>query len=95
MPSSGGGNGLTNLAATNLTGTVPLAQLSGITSVQLATATWQLATNLNGGNAALASNVVSGIAITNAFITNSIFSGNGAGVSNLNASKLTSGTVPS
>ncbi len=91
----GNGSGLTGLSASQLTtGTVPLAQLSGITSNQLDAATWQLATNLNGGNAALASNVVSGIAITNAFITNSVFAGNGGGLTNLNASQLTTGTVP-
>ena len=42
------------------------------------------------GSAALASNVVAGIAITNAFITNSVFAGNGGGLTNLNASQLTS-----
>ena len=67
---------------------MPLAQLSGITGGQLAAATWQQATNLNGGNAALASNVVSGIAITNAFITNSIFAGNGGGLTNVTAATL-------
>ena len=88
---SGNGTNLTSLNANNLTGgTVPLAQLSGITSNQLNAATWRLATNLNGGNAALASNVVSSIAITNAFITNSVFAGNGGGLNNLNAAQLTS-----
>ena len=78
---SGNGAGLTSLNASQLSsGTIPLAQLTGITSNQLEAATWQQATNLNGGNAALASNVVSGIAITNAFITNSVFAGNGAGL---------------
>ena len=86
---SGSGASLTALNANNLaSGTVPLAQLSSITSNQLDAATWQLATNLNGGNAALASNVVSGISITNAFITNSIFAGNGGGLTNLNAAQL-------
>lgn len=67
-----------NIPATLLTsGTVPLARLSGITSNQLDAATWQLTTNLNGGNAALATNVVSGIGITGTF------TGNG---SNLNLS---------
>jgi formylglycine-generating enzyme required for sulfatase activity len=80
---------LTSLNANNLaSGTVPLGQLSGITGGQLAAATWQLATNLNGGNAALASNVVSGISITNAFITNSIFAGNGGGLTNVTAATL-------
>ena len=91
---AGNGGSVTNLNANNLAGgTVPLARLSDITSNQLDAATWQLATNLNGGNAALASNVVSGIAITNAFITNSVFAGNGSGLTNLNAAQLT-GTVP-
>jgi hypothetical protein len=88
---SGSGTNLTSLNAGSLTtGTVPLSSLSGITSNQLSSATWQLATNLNGGNAALASNVVSGIAITNAFITNSSFAGSGAGLTNLPASQLIS-----
>jgi hypothetical protein len=88
---SGSGTNLTSLNANYLTaGTVPLAQLKGITSNQLDAATWQLATNLNGGDAALASNVVSGIAITNAFITSSVFSGNGNGLTNLNAAQLAS-----
>ena len=46
------------------------------------------------GSAALASNVVAGIAITNAFITNSVFAGNGGGLTNLNASQLAGGTIP-
>jgi hypothetical protein len=46
------------------------------------------------GNAATASNVVAGIGITNAFITNSVFAGDGAGLTNLNASQLASGMVP-
>jgi hypothetical protein len=91
---SGNGANLTSLNANNLSsGTVPLAQLSGITSNQLAAATWKAATDSDGGNAALASNVVSGIAITNATITNAVitgssFAGNGAGLTNLNASQL-------
>jgi hypothetical protein len=90
---TGNGANVTSLNANNLaSGTVSLAQLSGITGSQLAAATWQQATNLNGGNAALATNVVAGIAITNAFITNSVFAGNGAGLTNLNASQL-SGTI--
>jgi len=36
----------------------------------------------------LASNVVSGISITNAFITNSIFAGNGGGLTNVTAATL-------
>jgi formylglycine-generating enzyme required for sulfatase activity len=81
---SGSGASLTSLNANNLSsGTVPLARLSGITSNQLDAATWQLATNLNGGNAALASNLVSGISITNATI-----SGNGGGLTNVTAATL-------
>ncbi len=97
---SGNGTNLTALNADNLSsGTVPLARLSGITSNQLAVATWQVATNLNGGNAALASNVVSGIAITNASITNAVitnstFTGNGNGLTNLDATQLSSGVIP-
>ena len=92
---TGNGSGLTSLNANNIaSGIVPLAQLAGITSNQLDAATWQLATNLNGGNAALASNVVAGIGITNAFITNSVFAGDGGGLTNLNANNIASGTVP-
>jgi hypothetical protein len=92
---TGNGSALTNLNANNLaSGTVPLARLSGITSNQLDTATWQLATNLNGGNAALASNVVSGIAITDANITNSVFAGNGSGLTNISGTLLAVNTLP-
>jgi trimeric autotransporter adhesin len=50
---SGSGAGLIALNASSLSnGTVSLARLSGITSNQLDAGTWQLATNLNGGNAA-------------------------------------------
>lgn len=92
---AGNGGGLTNLNASQLaSGTVPLARLGGLTGNQLDVTTWQLATNLNGGNAALATNVVSGINITNAFITNSVFAGNGGGLTNLNASQLAGGTIP-
>lgn len=81
---TGSGANLTSLNANNLSsGTVPLARLNGISASQLDSTTWQLATNVNGGNAALASNVVSGIVITNATI-----SGNGAGLTNLTASAL-------
>ena len=46
---SGNGAGLTSLSASNLTGTVPLTQLSGITSNQLDPATWQFLVNLARG----------------------------------------------
>ena len=86
---AGNGSNLTSLNAAQLTGgTVPVARLSGLTAGQLDAATWQQATNLNGGNAALASNVVAGISITNAFITNSIFAGAGGGLTNVNAVAL-------
>jgi hypothetical protein len=88
---SGNGTNLTSLNASNLAGgTVPLSCLSGITSNQLNATTWQLATNLNGGNAALASNVVPGITISNIFVTSSLFAGNGGGLTNLVASQLIS-----
>jgi len=86
---AGDGTSLNNLNASQLTnGTVPLARLSGITSNQIAAATWQRATNLNGGFAALATNVVAGLGITNAFITNSIFSGDGRGLFNLSVTNV-------
>src|SRR5262245_24547182 len=48
---TGNGANLTSLDANNLaSGIVPLARLSGITSNQLDPATWQLATNSNGGS---------------------------------------------
>jgi len=88
---SGSGTNLTSLNASQLTsGTVPLARLTGLTSNQMDAVTWQAATNLNGGTAALASNVVSGITITNATVTNSVFAGNGGGLTGLNAAQLTS-----
>src|ERR1017187_3966717 len=88
---SGSGTDLTSLNAGNLAScAVPLARLSEITSNQLDAVSWQWATNLTGGNAALSSNVVAGVTLTNAFITNSVFAGNGGGLSNLNASRLTS-----
>jgi len=90
---AGNGGALTNLTAGALTGTIPSALLSNLTSNQLTAATWQLATNLNGGYAALATNVVSGIAITNAFITNSTFAGNGGGLTNLIPANLSAGTA--
>jgi len=92
---TGNGSALTSLNANNLaSGTVPLARMSGITGNQLDAATWQLATNLNGGIAALASNVVSGIAITNAFITNSVVAGNGAGLTNVPGTLLAVYSLP-
>jgi len=102
---NGNGSGLTNLSAGNLTGTVPLAQLPGgvITNTETGITlsgsfTGTLAGNTSSANAAatagLATNVVLGINITNAFVTNSSFAGDGSGLTNLNASKL-NGSVPS
>ena len=48
---SGNGEGITSVNCTNLTGTIPLARLSGITSSQLDAATWQFIVNI--GNFAL------------------------------------------
>ena len=88
---SGSGTNITSLNASSLTtGTVPLTSLSGITSNQIAAATWQLATNLNGGIAALANGLSAGVAITNATITSSSYSGNGGGLTNLVGSQIVS-----
>ena len=68
-----GGTASINISgsAASITGTLPVGQLGAGTA------------NINiSGNAATATtttNVVAGITITNAFITNSIFAGNGAG----------------
>jgi len=95
---SGSLSGGVTLSASNLTGTVSVAQLpaSLVTNNETGvTLSGAFNGNLNGSatTATLASNVVSGIAITNAFITNSIFAGNGGGLTNLNASAL-SGAIP-
>jgi formylglycine-generating enzyme required for sulfatase activity len=90
---AGNGANLTAISSSNLTGTVPLGRLSGITSNQLDATTWEVASRRDGGLAALATNVVSGISITNATITGSVFSGNGANLTAINSSNLT-GTVP-
>ena len=85
----GDGGNITGLNATNLAlGTVPLARLTGLTANQLDPVTWQMATNLNGGNAALASNLVGGLTLSNLVLTNSTFFGNGNGLSNLNSVAL-------
>ncbi|MEI6568605.1 MAG: SUMF1/EgtB/PvdO family nonheme iron enzyme [Verrucomicrobiota bacterium] len=95
----GNGANLSSLDAGKVSsGTIPLARLSGISSNQLDTGTWQEATLKDGGMAALATNLVSGISITNASITNatitgSVFSGNGANLISLSATNLT-GKIP-
>ena len=95
---SGGGGGLTGLNASQLSaGTVPLAQLppqvltNGEGGVTLAgSVTGTLAGNATSATSAgVASNVVAGISITNAFITSSVFAGNGAGLTNLAYASLT------
>jgi hypothetical protein len=86
------------VSASQLSGTIPSAQLpssiitNGASGINLS-GTFTGSLNGNTTTTALASNVVSGIAITNAFITNSIFGGNGSGLTNLNAAKLI-GSVP-
>jgi len=80
--------------ATNIAGGQVVKSLNGLyDSVTLAAGanvtvtpsgnTLTIAGTGGGGNAALATNVVSGINITNAFITNSFFAGNGGGLTNL------------
>ena len=98
---TGNGSGLTNLAYANLTGAPAIPSTNGFVTAAitngLATTNFVLAqgylNSANGGNAALATNVVAGLSITNAFITNSVFAGDGGGLTNLNAAQLT-GTIP-
>jgi len=74
------GNATTATTATNLTGSVSDAQLS--TNI----------VRLNGVNTFTGTNTFAGkLVLTNG---NNVLSGNGAGLSNLNASQLTAGTVP-
>ena len=98
---AGNGAGLTNVAYNSLSGIpvipttngfVTAAITNGLASTAYVQAQGYL-TNANGANAAVATNVVSGIAITNAFLTNGVFAGNGAGLTNLNAANLTLGTL--
>jgi uncharacterized coiled-coil protein SlyX len=81
---TGNGGALTNLDATDLTGTVPDARLS--TNVAL----------LNTNQAFTGSNRFAGVVTAtnaaNTFV--GTFTGNGAGLTNLSASQLTTGTVP-
>jgi hypothetical protein len=93
------------MVAASIAGSVPMAQLpatlvtNGSKGINFSGA---FTGNLNGSAAAaaLASNIVSGISITNAFITNSIFAGNGRGLTNLpaqlvNWSQITNGPAAS
>ena len=81
---SGNGGGLTNLYASNLTGTVADARLSANVAL------------LNANQSFTASNRFAGVvALTNTANTLAgTFSGNGAGLTSLNASQLAAGTVP-
>ena len=98
---AGNGAGLINLAYANLTGAPVIPSTVGFVTAAitngLATTNFVLAqgylTSADGGNAALATNVVAGISITapfitNAIITNSVFSGDGAGLTNIPASAV-------
>ena len=50
---SGDGSAIGNLNAASLaSGVIPLARITGLTATQIDAATWQLATNRNGGDAA-------------------------------------------
>ncbi len=98
---AGNGAGLTNLAYANLTGAPVIPDTNGLVTAAvtngLATTNFVMSqgylTSANGGNAALASNLVAGIRITNAFITNAIFAGNGAGLTNLTYANLSGAPV--
>jgi hypothetical protein len=85
----GNGGGVSNVPAilaiayTNVSGT-PIYGTNSNNSI-----TAIISTNLNGGNAALASNVVAGIIITNAILTNSTFFGNGGGITGVLQSSIT------
>jgi hypothetical protein len=85
---AGNGGSLTNLNPANLRAGTAAINISG----NAATATSAI-TATTANTAELASNVVTGINITNAYITNSIFAGNGGGLTNLSASQLI-GSVP-
>lgn len=100
---SGNGASLTGLNPANLSAGTAAINISGnaatattaasATTAGTATSAATAATAGTAATAALASNVVSGINITNAFITNSVFAGNGGGLNNLNALQLV-GSVP-
>ncbi|MGH8024350.1 MAG: FG-GAP repeat domain-containing protein, partial [Limisphaerales bacterium] len=97
---NGDGDGLTNLNASQITsGTLSATQLPSNVVTNMETGVTLSGTfngMLNGVAAAattataaiVATNVVSGIGITNAFITNSIFAGDGSGLNNVNAATL-------
>jgi hypothetical protein len=97
---TGNGAGLTTLNPANLSAGTAAINISGNAATATTATTAASATTANSattaGSAAtatLASNVVSGISITNAFITNSVFAGNGGGLTGLNPANLSAGTA--
>ena len=101
---AGNGAGLTALnpaslsagtAAINISGNAATATsaTTAVSATTAATAT-SATTAMTANTAILASNLVSGASIMSAFITNSIFAGDGGGLTDLNASQL-NGPVPS
>ena len=89
---AGNGSALTNLNYGNIVNPPVIPSTNGFVTAGitngLATTNFVISqgylTSANGGNATLATNVVGGINITNAFITNSVFAGNGGQLTNLN-----------
>ena len=81
------GNGVGTLVKRDGSGNFSAGTITGSLTGNASSAT-------TAGTAGLATNVVNGIGITNAFITNSVFAGNGAGLTNLsvNAAQVT-GTI--
>jgi hypothetical protein len=69
---SGSAQQFTNANASTLfgSGAIPIAFISGLTSNQFHFNTWAIATNLNGGRATLATNVLNGAAFGGYNITN-------------------------
>ncbi|HEV2320371.1 MAG TPA: hypothetical protein VGV18_11510, partial [Verrucomicrobiae bacterium] len=97
---SGNGAGLTTLNPANLTAGTAAINISGnaATATTATTATTAITANsavtaATATTAAMASNLVSGISITNVFITNSVFAGNGGGLTGLNPANLGAGTA--
>lgn len=82
----------TNGAAT-YTGLSPLQELTAAPYAFYATNAGSATSATSAATATTANNVASGIAITNATITNSSYGGDGGSLTNLNATELTNGTV--
>ena len=101
---SGNGSGLTALNPANLSAGTAAINISGNAATATSAATAVSATTAGtatsattattAATATLASNLAPGATITSAFITNSIFAGNGGGLTDLNASQL-NGPIPS